>query len=1339
MATAANTRDIELRISATTSGDEQIKLLAQQLQALAKEGGAAAPAFQQLANEVEKIATQAKAANTFGELQAQVSETGAKAETAAAKVSELGAAFEAQRQKTESFRQSQAEAKAAVDETEKKLREAQGALNLYAAAQDSTSRKTDEAQAKFKELRTAVAELENTLREQKALVAKKSEVNEIEKALKSAAAAYEKAKIESSAFDSELAKQRSGLEAAQKTLEQTGVSASTLAEAQDKVKAAMAATQAEIAKQATAYAQAKAASEQAAAAAKQLAVEKGKVAEAAQKEAAALKSSAEAAAKALDDAFAKTGVRSSQAIKAEIQSIVASLASLKSNAQVSGADFDRAFASAEQRVKRLEAELKGLNTTTSKSTTAASLLVGAFRQFAAVYGAFEAGSQFVTANVQLETLRRSLALVSGSTEEASRQIALLRDTANKAGISVSEISPSFVKFQAALNGASVPLETIESLFKAVVNASGQLGLSSQKTGLILDALGQIANKGTVSMEELRQQLGDSLPGALDISAKGLGITTSELVKLVENGKLLSADYLPALALALTKTFGDGSKEISGFGAEIARLKNAFTQLAQDLGDSGAGKGLILALKGVGVAVGTIGLGLSTAFGSVGVAVEQLVTSIKALINRDLNGLGAKLEEIAKKEFERQTKVAESFKNLISSSDSAEKSVSGVNSAVAQGAKAAETAAGKTDALGTAVKSAGDSANLAGSKWVQLNIQYEKNAELAANQVKVSENLAAAKKIEGEARREIANISENENEKAKAAAETKREEAKALDVVVAAKATELDLIKSQKAQLEALIPVLGDSNGARSKEIEKLSELIGVKESELQKSKDTADNINREAVARETVVKKLKDNSDALYTLQSAYETSKNAVTALQKAFEEGKAPIESVIDAKQRAAVAEALYRDAVTDTIKNLEAKNKVVVATSGLEEAKNSVLRAGIEAEIKHAKAIGDSALELSKTIELKQLDIKLLELKNKALKAEYDATIALIQADKDQLESLGLLTPAKEKEFEARLLNAKAKALEIDKNNIAIKSIQEEIDILNTRGLESKKGSDRFVRDRDAEVDSLDRVRKASEDAAEAERKRLNVDKEGFTLDKSGNRMAISGSTYQSTYNSAKSQGASDQQARAIADRFFPDGKNVSLTAMKESNSRGGFDYGDLSTAILAEITSLTRSGQLGKGSEQKSTPQENSQKYGELRNTLDKVILQVKNEIADATKFGFTNSATNLSGVLSELTSLQTSPIFTPKNFKNITDSELSSFKSVLDNAVLGTKGEINSYKQAKTDSKIEKSASQLAMGNYTVNINMAGKSTPIGVSSAADAQALISMLQQLGYASTRTGP
>ena len=75
----------------------------------------------------------------------------------------------------------------------------------------------------------------------------------------------------------------------------------------------------------------------------------------------------------------------------------------------------------------------------------------------------------------------------------------------------------------------------------------------------------MAAKGTVSMEELRQQLGDHLPGAMNIAAKSMGMTTGEFMKAVAAGKILAGDLLPKMA--------DELHNLYGVAAETAALES----------------------------------------------------------------------------------------------------------------------------------------------------------------------------------------------------------------------------------------------------------------------------------------------------------------------------------------------------------------------------------------------------------------------------------------------------------------------------------------------------------------------------------------------------------------------------------------------------------------------------------------------------------------------------------------------------------------------------------------------------------------------------------------------
>lgn len=330
----------------------------------------------------------------------------------------------------------------------------------------------------------------------------------------------------------------------------------------------------------------------------QLAAEKQAFSEAAafevrqaQERTARIREASEAAAKSLNDAFARTGVRSISAIQAEIAQIQQSMLTLSRSAQVSASDFDRAWAGGQARIKELENELRTIPGHISATAEVTGFLRNQFVQLAAAYSAIDLGRKFIEVNVQIESTRRALTLIAGDTKSAADQIEFLRNTADLTGQSFSEISGSFVRFAASAKGAGIEIATVQDVFKGVTSAAGQLGISSSRTTLMLDALAQMASKGTVSMEELRQQLGDSLPGALGIAARGLGLTEEKLVKLVESGKLTTQEFLPAFSKGLKETFGDADKQVNGVLASWNRLKNAITQTAQSASETGAWKAL----------------------------------------------------------------------------------------------------------------------------------------------------------------------------------------------------------------------------------------------------------------------------------------------------------------------------------------------------------------------------------------------------------------------------------------------------------------------------------------------------------------------------------------------------------------------------------------------------------------------------------------------------------------------------------------------------------------------------------------------------------------------------
>jgi tape measure domain-containing protein len=186
------------------------------------------------------------------------------------------------------------------------------------------------------------------------------------------------------------------------------------------------------------------------------------------------------------------------------------------------------------------------------------------------------GASFDTA-LKLDAINSALGAVLGSTEAAAAQFQQLSEFADRYGLNLLAVGEAYKNFAAAAVSANVPLEQTNYIFESVAKAASVLKLSNDDLKGSLNALSQMISKGTVSAEELRGQLGERLPGAFNLAAKAMGVTTAELGKMLENGEIMAGDLLPKLALELNKTFGDKiTGNVDSLQASTNRLSNTFT-------------------------------------------------------------------------------------------------------------------------------------------------------------------------------------------------------------------------------------------------------------------------------------------------------------------------------------------------------------------------------------------------------------------------------------------------------------------------------------------------------------------------------------------------------------------------------------------------------------------------------------------------------------------------------------------------------------------------------------------------------------------------------------------
>jgi tape measure domain-containing protein len=265
-------------------------------------------------------------------------------------------------------------------------------------------------------------------------------------------------------------------------------------------------------------------------------------------------------------------------------------------------------------------------------------LAGAVGVGVGLAGVATAIKDSVQAAVEFESITRKLQNTLGP-QGAAGALQFTKGLADQLGLSYKQLASDFGSFTAAASAAGIPLEQQQAVFQAVAKAGQSLGLSGDAVTGSLLALQQIASKGVVSMEELRQQLGERLPIAFSAAAQGLGVTQQELNKLVESGQLTAQQFFPALAKGLNQlTAGAGGVETSA--QQFQKLGNAWEELQVAFGESLVPtiieqvKALTGALKGVKVVIDANKLGLGGGlFGNaLGSIPEEGTKAVAALRN-----------------------------------------------------------------------------------------------------------------------------------------------------------------------------------------------------------------------------------------------------------------------------------------------------------------------------------------------------------------------------------------------------------------------------------------------------------------------------------------------------------------------------------------------------------------------------------------------------------------------------------------------------------------------------------------------------------------------------------
>jgi tape measure domain-containing protein len=131
-----------------------------------------------------------------------------------------------------------------------------------------------------------------------------------------------------------------------------------------------------------------------------------------------------------------------------------------------------------------------------------------------------------TAAYEAEIKKLEIALKGVTTNQIEYNDALkfIQTSTDNYAVTQDILTRQFTKLQASVQGSGGSLQDTKIVFDGIVSAVRATGGSLQDVDSALTATAQVFSKGKVSAEELRQQIGERLPGAFTLFAKSMDMT-----------------------------------------------------------------------------------------------------------------------------------------------------------------------------------------------------------------------------------------------------------------------------------------------------------------------------------------------------------------------------------------------------------------------------------------------------------------------------------------------------------------------------------------------------------------------------------------------------------------------------------------------------------------------------------------------------------------------------------------------------------------------------------------------------------------------------------------------
>jgi tape measure domain-containing protein len=184
---------------------------------------------------------------------------------------------------------------------------------------------------------------------------------------------------------------------------------------------------------------------------------------------------------------------------------------------------------------------------------------------------------------EIDKQRIALRNVVGTQQEYEKSLQFIDASSRRLAIPQDQLNKQFTQLSASVIGAGGNVDAAKMAFEGIAAGIRGTGGSLADMESAMLATSQVFSKGKVSAEELRQQIGERLPGAFTIFAESIGKTPQELDKMLARGEVTLNDFM-SFVQALSDRYGKSAEEIAASSQAAGdRLATTFARIREAVG------------------------------------------------------------------------------------------------------------------------------------------------------------------------------------------------------------------------------------------------------------------------------------------------------------------------------------------------------------------------------------------------------------------------------------------------------------------------------------------------------------------------------------------------------------------------------------------------------------------------------------------------------------------------------------------------------------------------------------------------------------------------------------